>query len=54
MYKVYIDEGGIKQLYHDQSTCMGDNPLAKARGLSPRAGKQTIYYYMFLHPIYSL
>ena len=40
--KVYIDEGGIKHLYHGLSACTEDNPLAKARGLSPRTGGQTI------------
>ena len=34
--KVYIDEGGIKQLHHALSTHAGDYPLAKVRGLSPR------------------
>ena len=34
--KVYIDLGGIKQLHHGLSTQMGEYPLAKARGLSPR------------------
>ena len=30
---------------------MGDNPLAKARGLSPCAGKQTIYTQIQKKPI---
>ena len=40
--KVYTDEGGVKYLYPDLSACTGDNPLAKARGLSPRTGGQTM------------
>ena len=42
--KVNTDKSDIKQLYmyHGLSTCMGDNPLAKARGLSPRTGRQTM------------
>ena len=28
----------MKYLYHGLSTCTGDNPLAKARGLSPHTG----------------
>ena len=28
--------------YHGLSTCMGDNPLAKACGLSPHTGRQTM------------
>ena len=43
--KVYTDtEGGIKYLYHGLSACTGNNPLAKARGLSPRTGGQTAVY----------
>ena len=40
--KIYADEGGIKLLYHGLSACTGDNPLAKARGLYPRTGGQTM------------
>ena len=40
--KVYTDEGGIKWLYHGLSACTEDNPLAKARGSSPRTGGQTM------------
>ena len=40
--KVYSNEGGIKQLYHGLSICIGDNPLAKACGLSPFTGGQTM------------
>ena len=29
-------------LYHDLSTCMVDNPLSKACGLSPHTGMQTM------------
>ena len=35
-------KGGVKQLYHELSACMVDNPLVKARGLSPRIGGQTM------------
>ena len=41
---VYTSEGGIKESYDGVSTCTGDNPRAKARGLSPRTGGQTTYY----------
>ena len=40
--KVYTDESGIKYLYCSLSACTGDNPLAKARGLSPRKSGQTM------------
>ena len=30
-------------MYHGLTICTGDNPLAKARGLPPRTGRQTIY-----------
>ena len=40
--KVYTYEGGIKQLFHGLYTCTGKNSLAKARGLSPRTGGQTV------------
>ena len=39
MYKVYTDVGGIKIVILCLSTCTQDNPLAKARGLSPRTGE---------------
>ena len=34
---LYADVGGIKQSYHGLSTYSGDNPLAKAHGLSLRS-----------------
>ena len=37
-------EGGIKQLNHNLFAYAGDNPLAKARELSPRTGAQTTVY----------
>ena len=40
--KVYTDEGSTIKLYHGLSACTGDNPLAKARVLSPRTGRQTM------------
>ena len=30
------------RLYQGLLSYMGNNPLAKSRGLSPRAGKQTV------------
>ena len=40
--KVYINVGGIKFLWHGLYTCTLDNPLAKARGFSPRPDRQTM------------
>ena len=40
MCKVYTDVGGIKIVIPCLSTCTLDNPLAEARGLSPRTGGQ--------------
>ena len=40
--KVYTNKGDIKQLYHGLSACTRDDPLAKARGLSPRTDGQTM------------
>ena len=40
--KVYTNEGGVKLLNRGLSACTGDNPLAKARGLSPRTGGQNM------------
>ena len=47
----YTDVGGIKYLYHDLFSCMGDNPLAKHCGLSPRTGRQItkVVYTLFLN-----
>ena len=42
MHKVYTDKGGMKFFYHSLSACMGNNPRALARELSPRTGGQTI------------
>ena len=42
MSKVYTDKNGIKKLYHSVSSCKGDNSLAKACGLSPHTGRQTM------------
>ena len=39
--KSYTDEDGIKYVFHGLSTCMGDNPLAKACGSSPHSGGVT-------------
>ena len=46
--------GGITQIYHGLSTCMGDNPLAKASGLSPHTGGQTIPWFVRLCGRYPL
>ena len=40
MGKVCTDVGGIIQLYHVCPPVRGDNPLAKARGLSPGTCEQ--------------
>ena len=40
--KVYTDGGGKRYLYHGLSDCTGNNPLPKARGLSPRAGGRNV------------
>ena len=46
--KVYTDSV-VKKVYHSVSACTEDNPLAKARGLSTRAGGQTrVNYYQRL------
>ena len=42
--KVFTDKDGIKKLFNNLSACVGDNPLAKAIGLSPRTGRQTMVY----------
>ena len=42
MSTAYTDKCGIKQLYHRLSACTEDNPLDKARGLSPRTDGQTM------------
>ena len=40
--KLFTDEGCIKLLYHGLYACTGHNSLAKARGLSPHTGGQTM------------
>ena len=42
VYKVYTGVGGIKKIIPCLSTCTYDNPLAKARGLSPLTGGQAM------------
>ena len=42
--KVYTDENDIKCLNHGLFARTVDNPLAKARGLPPCTGKQTMVY----------
>lgn len=36
--KIYNGYYATSEIEHDSSACMDDNPLAKARGLSLRAG----------------
>ena len=43
--KVCTDEGGIIKLYHGLSASVGDNPLDKASGFSPRSYGQNMVYY---------
>ena len=38
----------MKKLYHCLSTCMGNNSLAKSRGLSPRTGGQAMVYLLLI------
>ena len=44
MYKVYVHAGAIRKVLNGcwLCVCTGDNPLAKARGLSSRPYAQTI------------
>ena len=42
MCKIHTDVGGIKKVIQYLPTCTLDNPLAKARGLSPRIGGQAM------------
>ena len=42
--KVYTGYCGTSEIEHGLCTCTIDNPLAKARGLSPRTGAQTMLY----------
>ena len=42
MHKVQIHAGAIRQLLYGFCVCTGDNPLAKARGLSSRTDTQII------------
>ena len=42
MSKVHTDESFIEYFNHGLSAYTGDNPLAKACGLSPRTGGQIV------------
>ena len=42
MHKVQMHAGAIRKLLYGLCVCMGDNPRAKARGLSFRTDAQTI------------
>ena len=42
MDKVYTNEGGIKQLYHNLPAFSGDNLLTKTPGLCSCTNRQTI------------
>ena len=44
MCKVYTGYHGTSEIEHGLCACTVDNPLAKARGLSLRAGAQTMLY----------
>ena len=44
MCKVYIGRYGSSEIEHGLYACTVDNPLAKARGLSLRAGAQIMLY----------
>ena len=43
-WKVYTEYYDIRELEHGSSACTVDNPLAKARGLFLRTGRQTMLY----------
>ena len=42
MYKVHMHAAALRKLLYGLYVCTGDNPLAKARGLSSRTYAQTI------------
>ena len=42
MSKVCTGYHGTSEIEHGLCTCTVDNPLVKARGLSPRTGSQTM------------
>ena len=42
IHKVQMHVGAIRKLLHSLYVCTEDNPLAKARGLSPRTDAQTM------------
>ena len=44
MCKVYTGYCGTGEIEHGLCACTIDNPLAKARELSPRTGAQTMLY----------
>ena len=44
MCKVYTGYCGTSEIEHGLCACTVDNPLAKARGLSLRAGAQPMLY----------
>ena len=42
MHNEQMHAGAKRKLVYGMCVCTGDNPLAKARGLSSRTDKQTI------------
>ena len=44
MHKVKMHAGARIKLLYGLCNCTGDNPLAKARGLSSRTDAQTLQY----------
>ena len=50
MCKVYTGYCGTSEIEHGLYACTVDDPLAKARGLSLRAGAQTMLYLSLVMP----
>ena len=51
MCNVYTGYCGTSEIEHGLCACTVDNPLAKARGLSPRIGAQTTLYLSLIPPV---
>ena len=47
--KVCTGYQGTSEIEHASSACTVDNPLAKARGLSPGTGGHTMLYLSLIH-----
>ena len=52
MYKVLTEYHATSEIEHGWSACMVDNPLARACGLSPRTGGQTMLYLSLCYLFY--